>query len=423
MHGQELYLYEQAGVIYYVGFEEPTSEDLEIMSQWLKVPVVQFFFEGPAQYKDLLEKKLNELGVLIGIGDPLRVAIRTSRELSHYEVVYKEYRKSGVINILQLTDHLTAIFSELFPVVEKPKMGFVVEIGERIDVKKTLTSKPVEFKYKERIYSVTMRGQRLLLTEGFYDFFGRTIYVDRDMNIDESAFFVEGAQMVYKYKDGFAIYKDGKLSFPNGPSFYVDEPFDVIGETVIQKLATVKIDGVQVTTPVLGRCDQYLLLANGVITPLDLSWAMKVCGPILDWSFNDGKLYVLDISFYVKAIDLKTRKIIWEKRFPRAWGVGSSKEQVYIGVDSKIITLDENGQFLSSQDCHDFGVWKEGIITLESPQQGYVLRSYIGSAVLRDSESILYVDEPRRFEHVLKVKFFDWGAVVVTQTGCWVVEK
>lgn len=380
-------------------------------------------YDGPTQYRDFVERKLNELGVLIGTGDVLYVSIRTFHELSHYEVLYKEFRKSDVIEISQLTNCLTKIFTEFFPDLEKPKIGFMVEIDERIDVKKTQTNKPVEFKYKEKVYSVTIKGKELLLPEGFYDFFGKTVYVDKNMNIDEPVFFVEGARMVYKTKDGFAIYKDGKLSLPNGRSFYVEEPFDIVNEMIVEKLTMVKIEGMQISVPIIGRYDQYFLLANGAIAPVDFSWTMKICGPILDWTFNEGRLYVLDIFSYVRAIDLKNRKILWEKRFPRAWGMGSTKNSIYIGVDNEVVALDENGQVVSNENCHDFGIWKEGIITLKSPQEGCVIRSQIGFVVLKENKATLYVDEPRSFEDVSKVRFFDWGAVVITQTGCWVVEK
>lgn len=380
-------------------------------------------YDGPTQYRDFVERKLNELGVLIGTGDVLYVSIRTFHELSHYEVLYKEFHKSDVVEISQLTNCLTKIFTEFFPDLEKPKIGFMVEIDERIDVKKTQTNKPVEFKYEEKVYSVTIRGKELLLREGFYDFFGKTVYVDKNMNIDEPVFFVEGARMVYKTKDGFAIYKDGKLSLPNGRSFYVEEPFDIVNEMIVGKLTMVKIEGMQISVPIIGRYDQYFLLANGAIAPTDFSWTMKICGPILDWTFNEGRLYVLDIFSYVRAIDSKNRKILWEKRFPRAWGMGSTKNSIYIGVDNEVVALDENGQVVSNENCHDFGIWKEGIITLKSPQEGHVIRSQIGFVVLKENKATLYVDEPRSFEDVSKVRFFDWGVVVITQTGCWVVEK
>lgn len=423
LHGREMYVYEQAGVIYYVGITEPATEDLEVISQWLKLPVVHFLYDGPAQYRDSLEEKLNELGVLFGIGDVLHVSIKTSHELAHYEVSYKDIRKSDTTDISRLIDHLTKIFVELFPPVEKPKTGFLVEIGDQIDVKKVSTNKPVEFRYKEKAYSVTVRGRKLLLSEGFYEFFGKTIYVDRDMDIDEPVFFVEGAEMVYKVKDNFAIYKAGRLSFPDGRSFYVEEPFDIVNETILKKLITVKVDNTPITTPIIGRYDQYLLFANGMIAPIDLSWTMKICGPIVDWAVNKDRLYVLDVFCYVKAIDLKNRKTLWEKRLLGAWGIGSNKDLIYVGSNNQLIALNENGQVVSNQDCYDFGAWKEGIITLKSPQDGYVIRSHIGFAVMKGSQAILYIDEPRSFENVIKIKFFDWGAVIVTQTGCWVVER
>lgn len=418
-----MYVIEQAGVIYYAGLSEPGAEDLEIISQWLKLPVVQLFYDGPVQYRDFLERKLNELGVLIGVGDALRIVIKTSHDLAHYEICYREFHKTGMVEISKLNDQLSAILSELFPNLEKPSTGFLVEVSEHINVKKVFTNKPVEFKYQERIYSVTVKGQKMLLVEGFYDFFGKTVYVDRDMNIDEPVFFVEGADMVYKVRDNFAVYRDGKLSFANGRSFYINEPFDIVNEMVLDKLITAKIDGSPITVPAVGRYEQYLLLANGVIVPLDLSWAMKICGSVVDWTVNKEKLYVLDISSYLRAVDLKNRKILWEKRLPGAWGIGSYADSIYVGVDNRLFSLDENGKVVSIEDCYDFGIWKEGIITLKSPQEGHIIRSQIGFAILKEGKAVVYVDEPRSFENVTRIKFFDWGVVVVTPTGCWVVER
>ncbi|HOJ87429.1 MAG TPA: hypothetical protein PLD34_00395 [Pseudothermotoga sp.] len=423
LHGQELYIYEQAGVIYYVGFNEPGVDDLEIVSQWLRLPVINLLYDGPSEYGNFLKRKLDELGVLVGIGDVLRVEIKTSRDMCHYEISYGEFSKSATIEVSRLTDNLANVLSEIFQNLEKPQTGFLVEVGEQINIKKTSTDRPVEFRYVERLHSVSVKGKKMLLSEGFYDFFGKTVYVDTDMQIEEPVFFVEDATKVYKDRDDLLVYKAGKLFFPDGRFIVVSEPFGVINGKILEKLITVKIDNSLISAPIIGRYEQFLLLANGVVAPLDLSWAMKICGPIIEWAVNKERLYVLDVFSYLRAIDLKNRKTLWEKRFPGAWGIGSYDDLIYVGMSGKVFALNESGEIVSSQDCCDFGIWKEGIITLKSPQEGIVIRSQIGFAILNGGKAVVYIDEPRCFENVIDIEFSDWGAVVVTHTGCWVVEK
>ncbi|MEJ5228768.1 MAG: hypothetical protein WHT65_02090 [Pseudothermotoga sp.] len=423
LKGQDFFLYEQSGVVYYLGLTEPTGEDLQVISQWLQLPIVQLLYYGPVEYREILEKKLNDLGVLVGIGDFLLVRVEVSQDLCHYEISCRGCHYSETVNAESFSESLHRVLTDIFGKIQKPTEGYLVEIGDQVLITKTAVQKPVQFIFQKKVHSVVMRGKSLLLEEGFYNFYGRTVYVDRDMKIEEPVFFVENASMVYKTNNGFVTYENGKIIFPDGRSFYAEEPSDVIDDKLVAKMINVKVDGLPVSATVLGRHNELLILANGVIVPLDQSWAMKVSGPVLEWSVEGDRLYVLDISGYLRAIDLKRRKLLWEKRFAGAWGVSARLNRVYLGVENKLLVMDESGQIISQEPCSDFGVWKEGIITLKSPQEGYVIRSYIGLAVWNGSQVILYIDEPRSFEDVLRIRFFDWGCVVATTKGCWVIER
>jgi len=423
LNNQEFFQYDQSGVVYYFGFAEPTAEDLVIISRWLQLPVVQLLYYGPVEYREILEKRLSDLGVLVGIGDVLLVRVEALQNLCHYEISYREYHHSETVAVESFSESLQGALADIFESIQKPTEGYLVEIADQILITKASVPKPVQFIFQKKVHSVVMRGKSLLLEEGFHNFYGRTVYVDRDMEIEEPVFFVENASMVYKTNNGFVTYENGKILFPDGRSFYTDEPFDVTGDKLIAKVINVKVDGLPMNTTVLGRHNELLVLANGVIVPLDQSWAMKVSGPVLEWSVEGDRLYVLDISGYLRTIDLKRRKLLWERRFAGAWGISATLNRVYLAVENKLLMMDENGQIISEEPCSDFGVWKEGIITLKSPQEGYVIRSHIGFAVWDGSQVILYVDEPRSFGDVLRIRFFDWGCVVATTKGCWVIER
>ncbi|WP_274967392.1 hypothetical protein [Pseudothermotoga lettingae] len=422
---QPVYIYEQSGVLYYAGFTEPASSDFDLIASWTKLPVVQLFYDGPDQLRKMVEEILCEIGIQIGSGDFLLIKLRVQDELCHVEVKYRDFSYEENAGASQIREVLSSSLRGIFPILEKPSDGYLVEIRDDVEIKRTHNAiKPVSFLIPEKLYEVAIKGETRLLPEGFYNFFGQIVYLNKNMKIEDSAFFIEGAQMVYKLKNEFLVYRDGKLLYPDGQFLVIDEPYDVLEEKILPKLVAVKAEGgMQINSAILGKYREFLVLASGMIVPLDFSWVMKISNPLIEWCAKGDELYVLDLSSFVKAVDLKRKKILWEKHIPGAWGISCFEDYIYVGVGQKVLKLDRNGNVLSEENCNDFGSWREGIIILKSEEEGFIVRNKKGFVVMKNGQATLYMDEPRVFDNVLRVKFFDWGTVVQTETGCWVVEN
>lgn len=425
LFGFQLNIVQQKGVLYYIGETEPASEDVFLIEKWMKLPSVTLLYDGPSELKGTVESCLNSIGVLVGVNDVLYVKVRKQSGLNYVRLVYRDHRWDNSDELWEDKDFsakLTEKLKDVFGTLEIPEMGYRVLITDRIVVeKKAGQTRPVEIRVAEKIVSLTMNGEQKLISEGFYNLFGKLVYVDEDLTLAQTAFF-DGAKMVYKISSGYVVYRDGSLTFPDGRSILSREPFDVLDDRLVPWRVTVRAEGSTFQTTVIGRYKDLLILSSGMIAPLDLSWFMRVSGPIVEWTYFEQKLCVLDIAGYVRLFDLKSRRLIWEKFVPGAWGLAAHKGEVYVGSNEKLLRFNDRGELVQESYCRDFGVSPEGIIAL-TKVDGRFMRYADTSVLLEGSKATVYTDQTFQFEGISQVRFFDWGIVLVGESGCWVVEK
>lgn len=411
--------------MYYVGETEPATEDLLLIEQWMRMPVILLLYDGPSEMRTTVENCLIEVGALIGVGDLFYVKVRKQSSLCYVRLVYKDQSWDNSDQLWKedefenkLREKLTEFFSSQ---LDRPEVGYRVLIADRVIVEKRENqSVPVKIEVAERIVSLTVNDEQRLVSEGFYNFYGRIIYVDEDTYLSTTAFF-ENAQMVYKTSKGYVVYRDGALFFPDGRKVVSPEPFDVFEDRLIPWRVNVRSEGSSFVTTVVGRFDDTLVLSCGMIAPADLSWFLRVSGPIIEWAQVEQRLYVLDIAGYVRAIDLKSRRTLWEKLVPNSWGIATHGNEVYVGSGERLLRFNDRGELVEEQFCQDFGVSSKGIIAL-TKTEGRFIRSRVGSVLVEGSKATVYTDQTFEFEDVRKVRFFDWGIVLVGESGCWVVE-
>ncbi|MCS7174447.1 hypothetical protein [Pseudothermotoga sp.] len=425
LFGRKLNIVQQNGVLYYIGETEPASDDILLIKKWMQLPLVTLAYDGPSELKGVVESCLNSVGVLVGIADVLYTKVRKQSGLIYTKLIYRDWQWDNSDELWKEEDFsakLVEKLRELFSFIEFPEAGYSVLVADRIIFEKRIgQTKPVEIKVPEKIVSLTVNGERKLLSEGFYNLFGKVIYIDEDTTLAKTSFF-EGAKMVYKTSKGYVIYRDGSLTFPDGKSIVAQEPFDVVDDRIIPWRVMVKSEGSSFQTTVVGRSKDLLVLSCGMIAPLDLSWFMRVSGPIIEWVCIEQRLYVLDIAGYVRSFDLKSRRLIWEKLVPGAWGLAVHKGEVYVASGEKLLQLNEKGEPIQERYCQDFGVSQEGIIALIE-KKGRFIRSADMSVLLEGSKATVYADQIFRFDGISVVRFFDWGVVLVGESGCWVVER
>lgn len=394
----------------------------------MKLPVVSLAYDGPDEMKATVENCLIEANVLPGVGDFLYVKVRKRSGLCYVRLMYKEFQWSNSDQLwkdeefkVKLTDKLREIFSFVEPV--RPSVGYRVLVADRIFIEKRENQLlPVIIELPERIVSITTSEGQKLVSEGFYNLFGKIVYVDQDVVLSNTAFF-EGARMVYKTSNGYVVYRDNALIFPDGRKIVSPEPFDLTndGRTIPWRV-NVKSEGSNFSATVIGRFADTLVLSCGMIAPIDLSWSMRISGPIVEWSVYEQRLYVLDVAGYVRAIDLKNRRIVWEKFVPRAWGIAVHNGEIYIGSEERLLLFNDKGDLVEEKRCLDFGVSPRGIITLMETR-GRFVRGQNMSVLLEPSKATVYTDQILEFEGVSNVRFFEWGIVLIGESGCWVVER
>lgn len=425
LFGFQLNIVQQRGVLYYVGETEPASEDVLLIEKWMKLPSVTLLYDGPSELKGTVESCLNAVGLLVGASDVLYIKVRKQSGLNYVRLVYRDYRWDNSDELWEEKDFpakLTEKLKDVFGTLEIPEMGYRVLITDRIVVeKKAGQTKPVEIRVAEKIVSLTVNGEQKLINEGFYNLFGKLIYVDEDLTLAKTAFF-DGAKMVYKISNGYVVYKNGSLVFPDGRSVLSKEPFDVLDDRLVPWHVTVRVEGSSFQTTVIGRYKDLLILSCGMIAPLDLSWFMRVSGPIVEWACFEQRLCVLDIAGYVRLFDLKSRRLVWERLVPGAWGLAVHKGEVYVGSNEKLLRFSDRGELVQESHCQDFGASSKGIIAL-TKVDGRFMRHTDASVLLEGSKATVYTDQTFQFEGIDRVRFFDWGIVLVGESGCWVVEK
>ncbi|WP_165276067.1 hypothetical protein [Thermotoga sp. Ku-13t] len=427
LFGTQLYVVQERGILYYVGETPPATDDMLLVEKWMCLPTVSLLYDGPSEMERVVKKCLNEAGVLVGIGDLLYVKLRKQSGLCYIRLMYRDVEWDNSDSLWKeeefennLCEKLKELFSPYVP--ERPKEGYSVLWAGRIIVEKRENQTvPVKIEIPERIVSLTVNGEKKLVPEGFYNLYGKIVYVDEDISLSNTAFF-EGAQMVFKTSDGYVIYRDGTLLFSNGRKIAFEEPFDVINDSPIPWRVNVKAEGSSFATTVLGRFEKTLVLSCGMICPMDFSWFLRVSGPIIEWAQSEQRFYVLDIAGYVRAIDLKTRRTLWERLVPGAWGIAVHDNEIYVGSGEKLLRLNERGELVEERSCKDFGVSSRGIIAL-TETDGVFVRGHGVSVLLKGSTATVYADQTFEFDGIKSVRLFDWGAVLIGESGCWVVEK
>ncbi|ODN30857.1 hypothetical protein A4H02_03040 [Fervidobacterium thailandense] len=88
---------------------------------------------------------------------------------------------------------------------------------------------------------------------------------------------------------------------------------------------------------VLAIWDNIVLFADGSVSDSSLSWRMKVSQTPVDFLVYDGLLTILDVAGNFYVLDIKTRRIIYNDRFPDFKRLGRTESGILIETTDRVL--------------------------------------------------------------------------------------
>ncbi|MDK2785844.1 MAG: hypothetical protein PWQ80_523 [Thermotoga sp.] len=432
------YRIEENGVLYFLGDATPTEVELEIVQEWKDLPVVTLVYDGPDGYEGLVENLLSQDGVLTGVGTPLIVKLRVKEDLVAFQVVFEDKELDNFENPVTsnlFPEQFRETVRKIFPQLEVPSRFFLIEYRDGKFEKKIAQTRDFPGKkapvviipvWKQK-HVLEIGNYREVVDEGFYQIGGKTIYVGRDISLKSVPGLYEGVDMVFLDGEKEYIYKDGFLRMEE-KVLKVQEPVDVVDGKVITGY---RIGEQEVDDTVLFRWNDFVLTASGVLIGINGSWTWQVSRAPVEFSFRDGRMYILDVCGFLRSYDLKTRRLLWERRIEGAWGLDTSRDRVFVGAGSNVVVLNaEDGETIEILEADDFAVWKDelliyrdGKINGESVGDGFFIRNFGTPLFVSEGKVLFFGSEKKIYRNVEKIRVFQWGTVIKEGNELWLIRR
>ena len=422
-----------------------------VIKDWERLPVLFLIYDGPYEYREVVENILKKRGYLLGYGKDFVVKIRTRRNVFVYQIIYENVEKDNFLSpspIEKMEKILDKVISEILPEVELPEKLFLVYYDPDSDsfikkierteniLKEGLAPSPVIIKtLGNRFYKVKIGDVEKTLKEGFYVMEGKLIYVGKNLELKNLVSFFPNTEGVFFKDNDVIFYKKDFLIFPNGNVLKIEKPVDVVKDNIILPTGILKNgDFKNVEGTILWVKDNFILTSRGELRDLTLTWTFKISSVPKEWCFRGNFLYILDICGFLRKYDLKQRKLIWEKKIEGAWGIDVSDEVIAVGTKNGILLLNnQDGNTIKGINGEDFGYWenegifliyKDGMINEEYVGKGYFLR-YEGIPIFvrEDGSVVVFGNKKYEFRKVKEIIGFSWGVEIVTEEGTWLIGK
>nr|WP_233185717.1 PQQ-like beta-propeller repeat protein [Thermotoga sp. SG1] len=432
------YRIEENGVLYFLGDATPTEVELEIVQEWKDLPVVTLVYDGPGEYEGLVENLLTQDGVLTGVGTPLIVKLRVKEDLVAFQIVFEDKKLDNFENPVTsnlFPEQFREVVRKIFSQLEVPSRFFLIEYRDGKFEKKIAQTHDFPGKkapvvivpvWKQK-HVLEIGNYREVVDEGFYQIGGKTIYVGRDISLKSVPGLYEGVDMVFLDGEKEYIYKDGFLRMGE-KVLKIQEPVDVVDEKVITGY---RIGEQEVDDTILFRWNDFVLTASGVLIGINGNWTWQVSRAPVEFSFRDGRMYILDVCGFLRSYDLKTRRLLWERRIEGAWGLDTSRDRVFVGVGSNVVVLNaEDGETIEILEAEDFAVWedelliyKEGKISGENVGDGFFIRNFGTPLFISEGKVLFFGSEKKIYRNVEKIRVFQWGTVIKEGNELWLIRR
>ena len=432
------YKIEESGVLYFLGEATPTATEMEIVQEWKELPVVTLVYDGPDEYKGLVETLLSQDGVLTGVGTPLIVKLRVKEDHVAFQIVFEGKELDNFENLATselFPEQFKEAMKKIFPQAKIPPRFFLIEYKDGSFERKIAQTQDfpgkkapvVIFPVWKQKHVLKIGNYKKVVDEGFYQIGGRTIYVGRDISLKNVPGLYEGVDMVFLDGEKEYLYKDGFLRMGEGV-LKVQEPVDVTGGIVITRH---KIGEREVNDTVLFRWNDFVLTASGVLMGINRKWTWQVSKTPVEFSLRGSTMYVLDVCGFLRSYDLKTRRLLWERKIEGAWGLDVSEDRVFVGVGNNVMVLNtEDGETIEILEADDFAVWKkslliykDGKIDGENVGDGFFIRNFGTPLFVSKDRVLLFETEKRVYRDVEKIRVFQWGTVIKEGSELWLIRR
>ncbi|WP_233186221.1 hypothetical protein [Thermotoga sp. KOL6] len=430
------YKIEENGILYFLGDSTPTTLELEIVQEWKKLPVVTLVYDGPVEYKGIVEDLLSQEGILTGTGTPLIVKIRTKDEYVAFQIVFED---KSIDNFENLTtkdlfpEQFRKTVREVFPSIQIPSEFFLIEYKDGVFEKKIAYTKDYEKKSpviflplwsEEHILEIG--DYRKVVKEGFYQIGGKTVYVGRDISMENVPGLYRNVEMVFLDGEREYLYKDGFLRLGE-KVLKIEEPVDIVNGVVITRH---RIGYRKIEDTIIFRWNDFVLTASGSLMGINGRWTWKVSKTPVEYSIFGSMLYILDVCGFLRKYDIKTRQLVWEKKIEGAWGVDATEDKVFVGSENTVMILNaQDGETIEILEADDFAVWngkllvyKNGILNGEKIE-GFFIRNFGTPLFVSKDKIIMFGDEKKVYENAEKIRVFQWGTVIKAGDKLWLIKR
>jgi outer membrane protein assembly factor BamB len=431
------YRIEENGVLYFLGDATPTSSEIEIIEEWKRLPVVTLVYDGPSEYEGVVRDLLSEEGVLTGSGTPLIVKIRTKENYVAFQLIFEEKSVDNFENLStkdSFPEHFRRAVRGIFPDSQLPDEFFLVvyrdgKFERSLQPTATFAGRkaPVVIipQWKEK-HTLEIGNYRKVVDEEFYQIGGKMIYAGRDIFIEDVPGLYRNIDMVFLDGEKECIYRDGFLMMEE-KILKIEEPVDVVDGIVITRH---RMGSKEIDDTILFRWNNFVLTASGFLVDIKGKWSWKVSNAPVEFSFQGDIFYVLDVCGFLRSYNLKTRQLLWEKKFEGAWGLDSSKDRVFLGAGDEVLVLNaQDGETIERMEADDFAVWKGRLLVYKDGKvdgedmEGFFIRNFGMPLFVSGKRVVMFGTEKKEFEEVEKVRLFDWGTVIKAGDELWLIRR
>lgn len=187
----------------------------------------------------------------------------------------------------------------------------------------------------------------------------------------------------------------------------------IISSEAAQNLKTKA--SIKFSSSILMLWDNYIILSDGNIGDLTLSWWLKVSNTPLDYIILDNKLYILDISGNLFIVNLKTRRTIFNTSFEGAYMFKidvSSNKTLHVYSPGKIYYI-MNEKDIFVKDTENDSQYSRTIFTT----------SYYPSILSISVSPFGYFYENLYLGDIIyQVYIKDKSAYIITDVGTWKIK-
>ncbi len=294
---------------------------MRIINEWMRVPVVKIVYSGPKEFQDELASALEECGIFEGSGSPLFVRVDTDGDLLAIWMRLDEREWDNYTSLTEASEASMAFKNALENLVgctEFPKEGFKITFSvSGVEATPIVGATPVVFEFEHPEYhEIVLDGEATTLKRGFHEIEGIRFFAGRDdMRIDTAKFF-PNAEIVFPSGEGFVKLVNGRIRGRK----VLRTPIGIWNDLLIYSRWVIGGKTRELRSTAVDVFEGTILEADGSLEDVEGGWRTKISCTPLEWCWRKDRLCLLDACGIYREVDLKTKRVVFEKGMPGAVG-------------------------------------------------------------------------------------------------------